>query len=76
MSACVREDNLWVPGTTSVTKPSTLQDGTYGLNFSWFGFVGLKPGYYRVVVAGYPTLNRWVSFTAGGQKLNVKLEYP
>jgi len=76
MSQVLREDNLWQRIVNTTTKPAQLQSGTYGYSYSWFGFVGLKPGVYRVVVPGYPTLNRWVKFTAPNQKIEVKLEHP
>ena len=76
LSAIVKEDGYWAKSTQAVTKATTMSSNRYGYGFSWFGFVNLKPGYYRVVVPGYPQLNRWVSFTAGGQKISVALEYP
>lgn len=74
MSACVRENNLWTRSTSAVTKPTTMQSPKYGWQFSWFGFVGLNVGVYRVVVPGYPKLTRWVSFGGPGQAINVNLE--
>lgn len=75
MSALLKEPNVWQQSTSTVSKATTLQSSKYGWAFSWFGFVGLNPGNYRVVVPGYPQLSRWVSFNAGGQSLNVELEH-
>ena len=75
LSAMVKEDNLWNPVTSSTTKPAQYQSSKYGMSYSWFGFVGVGKGYYRVFVAGYPQLNRWVNFPGSNQKIAVELEY-
>ena len=75
MHQTLNEHNLWQKSTSSVTKPCQYVSNKYGWNYSWYGFVGLAPGVYKVVVNGYPNLTRWVRFTAGGQKLTVALEH-
>ncbi|MFK7910087.1 MAG: hypothetical protein AB8F34_05735 [Akkermansiaceae bacterium] len=75
MKACMREDKLWKKTASTITKPTKFRHRVYSYGYSWFGFVGLKPGIYRVVIPGRPSLTRWVSFTAGGQKVEVNLKY-
>ena len=65
-----------ISGCVGLAKPGQLVSQKYGWSYSWFGFVGLQPGVYRIVVQGYPQLNRWVHFTGPNQPITVALEYP
>lgn len=75
MGELLNREDLWDFVVSTNTKPAQLQSNQYGTSYSWFGFVSLKPGLYRVKIEGYPTLTRWVSFSAGNQSLAVKLEH-
>ncbi|MDJ0836617.1 MAG: hemopexin repeat-containing protein [Acidobacteriota bacterium] len=75
MKQCTAEPNLWTRATTAVTKPTQYVSNKYGWNYSWFGFVRLKPNAYMVKVPGYPNLTRWLNFTGPNQKLDVALEH-
>ncbi len=75
LHAMLKEDYVWTYATSSTTKPTTMNSSKYGMSFSWFGFVSLKPGYYKVAVSGYPNLTRWVNFPANGQSIDVALEH-
>lgn len=76
MGQIVKEDNLWSFAVNTSTVPGKQKTQKYNYIYSWFGFINLQPGFYRVVVPGYPRLTRWITFSAGGQEYNLALEYP
>lgn len=70
----VNEDGYWQNVAQTITKPAEQHSSKYGYAYSWFGFVNVAPGYYRITISGYPRFNRWLRFTAGGQSLDVVIE--